>query len=102
MVPPTYQSLAAMDSRPGRVGGPCTPIGMPTNVYHGGTEEMLRRQPAANSVQTSPTHPTTYMMTALAIHIGREQLVPAQQRVQGRASAKRNQCEKGIQTGTIL
>jgi len=35
--------------------GLCTPIGMPTNGYHGDTDEMLRRQPLAYSVQTSCT-----------------------------------------------
>ena len=34
-------------------GGACTPIGMPTNGYHGDTDEMLRRQPPACCVQTS-------------------------------------------------
>ena len=33
--------------------GLCTPIGMPTNGYHGDTDEMLRRQPPAYSVQAS-------------------------------------------------
>jgi len=54
----------------GRVGWAlCTPIGMPTNAYHGDTEEMLRRQPSAYSVQISftdilPPHSPPYFMTA--------------------------------------
>ena len=35
--------------------GLCTPIGMPTNGYHGDTDEMLRRQTPAYSVQASCT-----------------------------------------------
>jgi len=35
--------------------GLCTPIGMPTNGHHGDTDEMLRRQPPAYSVQPSCT-----------------------------------------------
>ena len=49
--------------------GPCIPIGMPTNGYHGDTDVMLRRQPPAYSVQTSCTdillpHSPPYFMTA--------------------------------------
>jgi len=35
--------------------GLCTPIGMPINGYHGDTDEVLRRQPPAYSVQASCT-----------------------------------------------
>jgi len=47
----------------------CTPIGMPTSGYHGDTDEMLRRQPPAYSVQTSCTdilllHSLPYFMIA--------------------------------------
>ena len=49
--------------------GLCTPIGMSTNKYHGDTEDMLRRQPPAYSVQTSCIdillpHSPPYSMTA--------------------------------------
>jgi len=33
----------------------CTPIGMPTNGYHGDTDVRMRRQPPAYSVHTSCT-----------------------------------------------
>jgi len=58
-------------SLPVAESGLCTPIGMSTNGYHGDTDEMLRKQPPADSVQTSCTeillpHSRPHFMTVFS------------------------------------
>ena len=56
--------------------GLCTPIGMPTNGYHGDTDEMLRRQPPAYSVQMVYIHPPATLTAVLYDRIQPSNMIP--------------------------